>query len=76
MRDTLVHIVEGVWVDPWDVKVIKKISDNSCAFWVTGQSAMDGFVLDYPAEDVVQAIEDARESANTEDVDEDESEQE
>ena len=72
MRDTLVHIVEGVWIDPWDVKVVKKISETSCAFWVTGQSAMDGFVLDYPAEEVVQAIEDARESANTEDEEEQE----
>ena len=64
MRETLIELVEGIWIDPWEIKVVKSISDSKSAFWVTGQSAMDGFVLDYPADEVVQAIEDAREKAD------------
>lgn len=55
----LIEIVDGLWVDPEDVKVIKAVDDGQCAFWVTGQSAMDGFVIPYPAEELVEAIHDA-----------------
>jgi hypothetical protein len=37
---------------------------------VTGEGAMDGHVLDYPAEDVVQHILDAREESEEEDEEE------
>lgn len=69
----MIELVDGVWVVPEDVKVVKLISENKCAFWVTGQSAMDGFVLDYPAEEVVEALHDAlygdEENDSEEDVD-------
>ncbi len=56
----MIELVEGFWCDPWEVTVVKAINKKSCALWVSGQSAMDGFVLDYPAEEVVEAIDDAR----------------
>lgn len=54
-----VELVEGFWVAPESVTVVKKIDDDRCSLWVRGQSAMDGFVLDYPAEEVVEALHDA-----------------
>lgn len=57
----LVELIEGIWVDPWDIKLVKKIDDQKCAFWLSGQSALDGaFTIDYSAEDLVQLIQDAR----------------
>lgn len=56
----IIEIVEGVWLDPWSVTVIKKIDEDKCALWTTGQSALEGFVLEYPADEVAQAVNDAR----------------
>lgn len=66
----MIELVDGFWVDPFSVTVVKAINDNSCAIWTTGQSALEGHVLDYPAGDVVQAIEDACEDSSEEDDDE------
>lgn len=52
----MIELVEGFWVDADDIKVIKRIDDNKCAIWVTGQSATDGFVLDYPAESILETL--------------------
>ena len=69
----MIEILEGVWLNPHSVTVIKAISENKCALWVRGQSAMDGFVFEYPASEVAEAVNDACE----EDYDnEDEAEQE
>lgn len=68
----MIELVEGFWVVPEDIKVVKRISDDKCALWVTGQSAMDGFVLDYSAEDIV----DLRYRAMYGEEDEDEEEEE
>jgi hypothetical protein len=62
----MIELVEGFWVDPWDVKVIKTINETSCSLWVSGQSATEGFVIPYPPEDVVQAVIDAREESEEE----------
>ena len=56
----MIELLEGFWVDPFSVAVIKAIDESSCSLWVTGQSAMDGFVLSYPAQEVVDAVLDAR----------------
>jgi len=56
----LIQIVDGWWCDPWSVTVVKKIDENSCAVWTTGQSALEGFVLEYSAEEVADAVNDAR----------------
>lgn len=52
----MIELVEGFWVFPDDIKAIKRISKKSCSVWVTGQSATDGFVLNCPAEDVLEAL--------------------
>ena len=64
----MIELVEGFWVDPWEVKIVKAIDDKSCVLYVTGEGNMDGHVLNYPAEEVVDHILDARrESQETED---------
>jgi hypothetical protein len=66
----MIELVEGFWVDPCEVKIVKKIDDKSCTLWVTGEGYMDGHVIPYEASEVVQAILDAREQS---DEDEEES---
>lgn len=56
----MIELVDGFWVDPWEVKVVRKTGEEKCVLYVTGEGAMDGHVLDYSTEDVVQAIMDAR----------------
>lgn len=66
----MIEIVEGFYVDPFEVKIVKVINDKSCVLYVTGEGAMDGHVLPYPADEVVQAVIDAREEADDADPDE------
>lgn len=56
----MIELAEGVWIDPWSVTMIKKIDDGKCALWTTGQSALEGFILDYSAEQVAEVVNDAR----------------
>jgi hypothetical protein len=68
----VIELVDGFWVDPLSVTVVKAINEKSCAIWTTGQSALEGHILDYPAADVVEAIEDAcNEPSDEEDSDDD-----
>ena len=62
----LIQILDNFWLDVWSVTCIKKIDDKSCSLWVTGQGAMDGLVLDYPADEVAQAINDERKRGDSE----------
>lgn len=66
----MIELVEGFWVDPWEVKIVKTINEKSCILYVTGEGYMDGHVLEYPTDDVVQAVEDARAAEDGEDEDE------
>jgi hypothetical protein len=54
----MIELVEGFWVEPDKVTVVKAIDKDRCAIWVDGQSALDGFTLDYPADEVVEALND------------------
>lgn len=56
----MIELLDGFWVVPENVTVIKRIDKERCALWVVGQSAMDGFVLNYSAEEVVEALLDAQ----------------
>ena len=56
----MIELLEGFWCDPWDVKAVKIIDENSCSLWLSGQSATDGFVIPYAAQEVVEAVNDAR----------------
>ena len=66
----MIELVEGLWLDPWAVTMIKKIEDGKCSLWVTGQSALEGFVLDYDAAEVAEAVNDARNESDDDDHDE------
>lgn len=68
----LIQILDELWLDIWAVTAIKKIDEKSCALWLTGQSGEEGLVLDYPAEEVAQAINDEREKDGEEPEEEDE----
>lgn len=68
----MIEIIEGIWLDPWSVTMIKRISDGKCALWTTGQSALEGFVLDYDADEVAEAINDARNDSDEEERQEEE----
>ncbi len=60
----MIELVEGFWVDPFAVTIVRAIDDKSCNLYVTGEGAMSGHTLPYPAEEVVQAVLDAREEAD------------
>ena len=67
----MIELIEGFWVDPWDVKAIRAINDHSCSMWLTGQNAENGFVLPYEASEVVDAVIDARNESGDDDGDDD-----
>ena len=69
----LIELVEGFWVDPERVAVVKATGKKKCALFLEGQSAIDGgFTLDFPAEEVAVHINDGIDDY----LDEDESEEE
>ncbi len=69
----MIELLDGFFVNPHAVTVVKAIDEKSCALWVRGQSATDGFVLQYSASEVAEAVTDACEEVE---YDEDEAEQE
>jgi hypothetical protein len=68
----MIELVEGVFVDPYAVTVVKSAGKGKCVFWVTGQSALDGFHLDYDAEEVAEAVSDACSDEGDEEEDQEE----
>jgi len=68
----VIELADGIWIDPWSVTMIKKIDEGKCALWTTGQSALEGFVLDYDAAEVAEAVNDARNNSDEDDTEEDE----
>lgn len=55
----IVEILEGIWIDPELITVVKAAGKNRCVFWVTGQSALEGFVVDHSAAVFVNAVYEA-----------------
>ena len=72
----MIELIEGFWCDVWEVRAVKKISEDKCLLFLSGMGAMDGFVIDYKAEEVVQAILDERERCDDEDEPDDDEDQE
>lgn len=68
----MIEILPGIWADPWDVKLIKEINDKSCTIWIEGLGGDNGFVVDFPADQVVQQVLDAREGVDSEGEEEEE----
>lgn len=67
----MIELVDGFWLNPDKVTVVKSISAKKCSLWVKGQGAMDGFVLDYPAEEIIDLLHDALYGEEEEDEEED-----
>ncbi|HEX5426651.1 MAG TPA: hypothetical protein VFW94_24275 [Candidatus Acidoferrales bacterium] len=54
----MLEIDEGVYITPEHVTLIKEAGDGKCVLFVSGQSPLDGFVIDRPADEVAQDIAD------------------
>ena len=53
----MIEIVDGVFVNPRKVAVIKEVDKDKCALFTSGQSAVDGgFLIDRPAIEVAEEI--------------------
>ena len=53
----MIELVEGQWFNPDEIVSVKSIGKDKCILWTTGQPATEGHVLEYSAEEVVDAIE-------------------
>ena len=53
----MIELIEGHWFNPDEIVSVKAIGKDRCILWTTGQPATEGHVLDYSAEEVVDAIE-------------------
>jgi hypothetical protein len=72
----LIELVEGFYVDPFNVAVVKATDENTCALFTPGQSAIDGgFTVPYSAADVVEQLNDAVEEEERDPAEEDEDEE-
>ena len=53
----MIELVEGHWFNPDEIVSVKSIAKDRCILWTSGQPATEGHVLDYSADEVVEAIE-------------------
>jgi hypothetical protein len=53
----VIELVEGHWFNPDEIVSVKSIAKDRCILWTSGQPATEGHVLDYSADEVVEAIE-------------------
>jgi hypothetical protein len=53
----VIEIIEGQWFNPDKIVSVKAIGPNKCVLWTTGQPATEGHVLEYSADQIVDAIE-------------------
>ena len=70
----MIELVEGQWFNPDEIVSVKSIGKDKCILWTTGQPATEGHVLEYSAEEVVDAIESCYDDENDEDVEDTEDE--
>lgn len=74
----MIEIYDGFFVNPWKVTVVKAAGEDKCVLYVSGQSALDGFVVDRPAlevaTDIVEAMQED-EKTDDDDVEEEEDEE-
>ena len=52
----MLEVDDGIYLSPEHVTMIKSAGEGKCALWVTGQSALDGFVLDRDAKELAEDI--------------------
>ena len=53
----MIELIEGHWFNPDEIVSVKSIAKDRCILWTSGQPATEGHVLDYSADEVVEAIE-------------------
>jgi len=67
----VIELVEGMWFNPDKIVAVKAIGKDKCVLWTAGQPSTEGHVLDFPADEVVQAIEESfTDDGDEEDVEE------
>ncbi len=71
----MIEIYEGFFVNPWKVTVVKAAEKDKCVLYVSGQSALDGFVVDRAALEVATDIVEAMQEDDEEQGEESEEEQ-
>lgn len=57
----MIEIVDGFWIDVWKARAIRKVDDDTCLLYMAGQGAMDGHLLEFPADEVADLINDEQE---------------
>jgi hypothetical protein len=64
----MIEIVDGLFIAPEHVIAVKAAGDGEkrCTIYLSGQSALDGFVVDYDAEDVAEEVAEALEESEDE----------
>ena len=53
----MIELVEGQWFNVDQITSVKAIGKDKCVLWTSGQPSTEGHVLEYPADQVVEAIE-------------------
>ena len=53
----MIELIEGQWFNPDEIVSVKAIGKDKCILWTSGQPATEGHILEYSAEEVVDAIE-------------------
>ena len=68
----MIEIVEGMWFNPDQIVAVKSIGKDKCILWTTGQPSTEGHILEYSAEEVVDAIESCYDNGDDDVEDEEE----
>lgn len=68
----MIELVEGVWIAPEHVTMVKDAGDDKCLIYFVGQSALEGFTLPYAASEVAEVIEESFFDDEDEDVEDEE----
>ena len=69
----MIEIVEGLWIAPEHVTMVKDAGDDKCLIYFVGQSALDGHLLPFPASEVAEVIEESfMDEVDDEDADQNE----
>jgi hypothetical protein len=64
----VIELIEGHWFNPDEIVSVKAIGKDKCILWTSGQPATEGHILEYSAEEVVDAIESCYNDGDDEDV--------
>ena len=64
----MIELIEGHWFNPDEIVSVKSIGKDKCILWTTGQPSTEGHVLEYSAEEIVDAIESCYDDGDDDDV--------